>query len=92
MFLFTNFFSVLIPFWGMLGLWTTRVGYHNTVRLKTFNVERLQTHSFSQWEFYFYNVIFGLFQAPYYAVSNLFCTYFLPYVVLTVIVCTNDDQ
>jgi hypothetical protein len=22
-----------------------------------------------QWEFYFYNVIFGLFQAPYYAVS-----------------------
>ncbi|KAJ5276597.1 hypothetical protein N7524_002750 [Penicillium chrysogenum] len=29
MFLFTNFFSVLIPFWGMLGLWTNRIGYHN---------------------------------------------------------------
>lgn len=23
-----------------------------------------------EWEFYFYNVIFGLFQAPYYAVSG----------------------
>lgn len=31
MFLFTNFFSVLIPFWGMLGLWTKRIGYHNRV-------------------------------------------------------------
>lgn len=31
MFLFTNFFSVLIPFWGMLGLWTQRIGYHNRV-------------------------------------------------------------
>ncbi|KAJ5185324.1 Major facilitator superfamily domain general substrate transporter [Penicillium cf. griseofulvum] len=29
MFLFTNFFTVLIPFWGMLGLWTHRIGYHN---------------------------------------------------------------
>lgn len=31
MFLFTNFFSVLIPFWGMLGLWTKHIGYHNRV-------------------------------------------------------------
>lgn len=31
MFLFTNSFSVLIPFWGMLGLWTNRIGYHNRV-------------------------------------------------------------
>ncbi|KAF9889024.1 hypothetical protein FE257_008001 [Aspergillus nanangensis] len=52
MFLFTNFFSVFIPFWGMLGLWTHRIGYHN------------------RWEFYFYNVIFGLFQAPYYAYAQ----------------------
>ncbi|EAU35175.1 conserved hypothetical protein [Aspergillus terreus NIH2624] len=52
MFLVTNFFSVFIPFWGMLGLWTKRVGYHN------------------RWEFYFYNIIFGLFQAPYYAVRD----------------------
>jgi MFS-type transporter involved in bile tolerance (Atg22 family) len=32
MFLVTNFFSVFIPLWGMLGLWTTKIGYHNTVR------------------------------------------------------------
>jgi hypothetical protein len=31
MFLVTNFFSVFIPFWGMMGLWTTRIGFHNTV-------------------------------------------------------------
>lgn len=31
MFLVTNFFSVLIPFWGTLGLWTRRIGYHNRV-------------------------------------------------------------
>lgn len=24
----------------------------------------------AEWEFYFYNVIFGLFQAPYYAVGG----------------------
>lgn len=32
MFLVTNFFSVFIPFWGMLGLWTKKIGYHNKVR------------------------------------------------------------
>ncbi|KAI9830541.1 MAG: hypothetical protein M1819_005499 [Sarea resinae] len=52
MFLFTNFFSVFIPFYGMIGLWTQRAGYHN------------------KWEFYFYNAVFGLFQAPYYAGVN----------------------
>lgn len=31
MFMITNFFSVLIPFWGMLGLWTSRIGYHHRV-------------------------------------------------------------
>ena len=31
MFLVTNFFTVLIPFWGMLGLWTKRIGYHHRV-------------------------------------------------------------
>ncbi|KAJ5386019.1 hypothetical protein N7509_008560 [Penicillium cosmopolitanum] len=60
MFLVTNFFSVLIPFWGMLGLWTTRVGYHNT------------------WEFYFYNIIFGLFQAPYYAYAQTMISELMP--------------
>lgn len=33
MFLFTNLFSVFIPLWGMLGLWTTRIGYHNRVSI-----------------------------------------------------------
>ncbi|KAJ5891885.1 uncharacterized protein N7473_008113 [Penicillium subrubescens] len=60
MFLFTNFFTVLIPFWGMLGLWTNRIGYHHT------------------WEFYFYNVIFGLFQAPYYAYAQTMISELMP--------------
>ncbi|KAJ5550988.1 hypothetical protein N7461_005686 [Penicillium sp. DV-2018c] len=60
MFLFTNFFSVFIPFWGMLGLWTNRIGYHN------------------RWEFYFYNVIFGLFQAPYYAYAQTMISELMP--------------
>ncbi|EKV07340.1 Atg22B-2p [Penicillium digitatum] len=60
MFLFTNSFSVLIPFWGMLGLWTSRIGYQN------------------RWEFYFYNVIFGLFQAPYYAYAQTMISELMP--------------
>ncbi|KAJ9196966.1 hypothetical protein DTO164E3_4199 [Paecilomyces variotii] len=60
MFLVTNFFSVFIPFWGMLGLWTKKVGYHN------------------KWEFYFYNIIFGLFQAPYYAYSQTMISELMP--------------
>ena len=31
MFLVTNLFSVLIPFWGMLGIWVRRIGYHSKV-------------------------------------------------------------
>ncbi|KAH1725658.1 hypothetical protein KXX60_006641, partial [Aspergillus fumigatus] len=31
MFLVTNLFSALIPLWGMVGLWTQRIGYHNRV-------------------------------------------------------------
>ncbi|KAF8914395.1 autophagy-related protein 22-like protein [Gymnopilus junonius] len=52
MFIVTNVFTIFIPFWGMLGIWTNKVGFHNV------------------WEFWFYNVIFGLFQAPYYAFSQ----------------------
>jgi hypothetical protein len=33
MFLVTNLFSVLIPLWGMVGLWTQRIGYHNRVSI-----------------------------------------------------------
>lgn len=31
----------LIPFWGMLGLWTNKVGYHNTWEFYFYNVSRL---------------------------------------------------
>jgi len=30
----------MIPFWGMLGLWTTRVGFHNTWEFYFYNVSR----------------------------------------------------
>ncbi|MBW0518875.1 hypothetical protein O181_058590, partial [Austropuccinia psidii MF-1] len=52
MFIVTNLVTVLIPFWGMMGIWTKVIGFHN------------------KWEFWAYNVIFGLFQAPYYAYSQ----------------------
>ncbi|KAF8166982.1 MFS general substrate transporter [Pholiota molesta] len=52
MFIVTNVVTVFIPFWGMLGIWTGKVGFHNV------------------WEFRAYNVVFGLFQAPYYAFSQ----------------------
>ncbi|OJJ51539.1 hypothetical protein ASPZODRAFT_88026 [Penicilliopsis zonata CBS 506.65] len=60
MFLVTNFFSVFIPFWGMVGLWTNKIGYHHS------------------WEFYFYNVMFGLFQAPYYAYAQTMISELMP--------------
>ncbi|KZV88829.1 MFS general substrate transporter [Exidia glandulosa HHB12029] len=52
MFVVTNIATVLIPLWGMLGLWTTKIGFHHT------------------WEFWLYNVFFGIFQAPYYSFSQ----------------------
>ncbi|KAF9070105.1 autophagy-related protein 22-like protein [Rhodocollybia butyracea] len=52
MFIVTNVVTILIPLWGMIGIWTNTIGYHNV------------------WEFWFYNVVFGIFQAPYYAFSQ----------------------
>ncbi|RXW25436.1 hypothetical protein EST38_g421 [Candolleomyces aberdarensis] len=52
MFVVTNVVTVLIPLWGMIGIWTERFGFHK------------------EWEFWAYNVVFGLFQAPYYAFSQ----------------------
>ncbi|KAK0230189.1 MFS general substrate transporter [Armillaria fumosa] len=52
MFVVTNVVTVLIPLWGMIGIWTETIGFHNV------------------WEFWFYNIVFGLFQAPYYAFSQ----------------------
>ncbi|KAI0921003.1 hypothetical protein AcV5_001263 [Taiwanofungus camphoratus] len=52
MFVVTNVVTIMIPLWGMIGIWTGKLGFHNV------------------WEFWAYNVIFGLFQAPYYAFSQ----------------------
>ncbi|KAH0840203.1 MFS general substrate transporter [Lanmaoa asiatica] len=52
MFVVTNVVTILIPLWGMIGMWTDKLGFHNV------------------WEFWAYNVVFGLFQAPYYAFSQ----------------------
>ncbi|KAH9482270.1 Autophagy-related protein 22 [Psilocybe cubensis] len=52
MFVVTNVVTIFIPFWGMLGIWTGKIGFHNA------------------WEFWAYNVVFGLFQAPYYAFAQ----------------------
>ncbi|KAF8321704.1 MFS general substrate transporter [Clavulina sp. PMI_390] len=52
MFFVTNIATVLIPLWGMIGIWTQNFGFHQ------------------KWEFWAYNVFFGLFQAPYYAFSQ----------------------
>ncbi|KAF8437153.1 MFS general substrate transporter [Boletus edulis BED1] len=52
MFVVTNVVTILIPLWGMIGVWTEKLGFHNV------------------WEFWAYNVVFGLFQAPYYAYAQ----------------------
>ncbi|KAF8551739.1 MFS general substrate transporter [Imleria badia] len=52
MFAVTNVVSILIPLWGMIGIWTDKFGFHNV------------------WEFWAYNVLFGLFQASYYAYAQ----------------------
>ncbi|KAF9226805.1 MFS general substrate transporter [Gyrodon lividus] len=52
MFAVTNVVTILIPLWGMIGIWTNKLGFHNA------------------WEFWAYNVMSGLFQAPYYAFSQ----------------------
>ncbi|KAF9038315.1 MFS general substrate transporter [Hymenopellis radicata] len=52
MFVVTNVVTILIPLWGMIGIWTDVIGFHQ------------------EWEFWFYNAIFGVFQAPYYAYSQ----------------------
>ncbi|KAG2115812.1 autophagy-related protein 22-like protein [Suillus discolor] len=52
MFVVTNVVTILIPLWGMIGIWTEKLGFHNV------------------WEFWAYNIVFGLFQAPYYAFSQ----------------------
>ncbi|KAI0658570.1 MFS general substrate transporter [Cubamyces menziesii] len=52
MFAVTNVVTILLPLWGMVGLWSSKFGYRNV------------------WEYWAYNVMTGLFQAPYYAFSQ----------------------
>ncbi|KAF8530048.1 MFS general substrate transporter [Hysterangium stoloniferum] len=52
MFAVTNVVSMILASWGMVGIWTTKMGFHNV------------------WEFWAYNVIFGLLQAPSFAFSQ----------------------
>ncbi|KIY52192.1 MFS general substrate transporter [Fistulina hepatica ATCC 64428] len=52
MFIVTNVVTILIPLWGMIGIWTNSFGFHNV------------------WEYWAYNCVFGIFQAPYYAYAQ----------------------
>lgn len=55
----------------MIGIWTTKFGYVRTVFSPFCACSPLSTCSFHNvWEFWAYNVVFGLFQAPYYAFSQ----------------------
>jgi MFS-type transporter involved in bile tolerance (Atg22 family) len=71
MFAVTNVVTVLIPLWGMLGIWTSKLGFHNvwefwcavqTLLPPCAGVTNRHRRA--------YNVVFGLFQAPYYAFSQ----------------------
>ncbi|TFK43968.1 autophagy-related protein 22-like protein [Crucibulum laeve] len=77
MFVVTNVVTILIPLWGMLGIWTHKIGFHNVWEfwfviffqgsiLKTWIKAKFK----QQFSYRAYNVIFGLFQAPYYAFSQ----------------------
>jgi MFS-type transporter involved in bile tolerance (Atg22 family) len=35
----TNFGSLLVAVWGMIGIWTTKVGYHNVWEFWFFNAQ-----------------------------------------------------
>ncbi|KAI9447662.1 autophagy-related protein 22-like protein [Lactarius indigo] len=44
--------EILIPIWGMVGIWTDKFGFHNS------------------WEFWMYNVVFGLAIGPNYSITQ----------------------
>jgi len=56
----TNIATVLIPLWGMIGIWSNTFGLHRT------------------WEFWACNILFGVFQAPYYAFSQTIMAELVP--------------
>ncbi|KAG2357960.1 autophagy-related protein 22-like protein [Suillus spraguei] len=51
MFVVTTVVTILIPLWGVIGIWTDKIGFHNV------------------WEFWAFNVVFGLFLAPFFGYS-----------------------
>ncbi|KAH7098287.1 autophagy-related protein 22-like protein [Auriculariales sp. MPI-PUGE-AT-0066] len=71
MFVVTNIATVLIPFWGMLGLWTNKIGFHHTWEFWFYNaffgVFQAPYYAFSQTMMAevtppgFDNMFFGLF-------------------------------
>lgn len=74
MFVVTNVVTTLIPLWGMIGIWTSKFGFHNEWEfwcihslLTSLRRPIIQLYHLSSRA---YNVIFGLFQAPYYAFSQ----------------------
>ncbi|KZT29497.1 hypothetical protein NEOLEDRAFT_1175178, partial [Neolentinus lepideus HHB14362 ss-1] len=77
MFVVTNVVTILIPLWGMVGMWTDKIGCVSSSSSPPFllsfptPLHPLTPPRFhNAWEFWFYNVIFGLFQAPYYAFAQ----------------------
>lgn len=90
-FVITNVATIFIPLWGMIGIWTTKIGCVTiAVHGLTFEFDDGFVDSItpgnsgeSMWVFFLtwidahdharlraYNVVFGLFQAPYYAFSQ----------------------
>ncbi|KAG2060272.1 hypothetical protein BDR06DRAFT_1002781 [Suillus hirtellus] len=65
MFVVTNVVTILIPLWGMIGIWTKKLG---SVLFDLFHDIIIPLRS-ALGSTTAYNVMFGLFQAPYYAYS-----------------------
>jgi hypothetical protein len=71
-FLVTCVTATVLSLWGMVGIWIDNFGW--VVRVYSSLAEKMTficTKSYhSSWEFWVYNAIFGLFQAPYFAFSQ----------------------
>ncbi|KAF7302468.1 Autophagy-related protein [Mycena chlorophos] len=85
MFVVTNVVTIMIPLWcgcvdefelvvcgssfvGMIGIWTHKLGFHN--KWEFWYLRSLPAKCFHSPDNRAYNVVFGLFQAPYYAFSQ----------------------
>jgi MFS-type transporter involved in bile tolerance (Atg22 family) len=70
MFVVTNVVTIFIPFWGMIGIWTQKFGFHNVWEFWSVLSILLWPNKRLICIRRAYNVVFGLFQAPYYAFSQ----------------------